>query len=85
MNRVRNINSACSLSAFEPPSAYPLWDGHESVTDYAKRLNVPPSQSLGPGGGVGGVKLELVLIPAGKNSQVLHFNFRYGARKKRLE
>ncbi len=38
----------------------PLWDGSESVADYGKRVNLPPTLDLG-----NGVKLELVLIPAG--------------------
>src|SRR6185503_13612119 len=50
-----------SLSASESP--FPLWDGHESVADYAKRANLPPTQTLDLGNGV---KLDLVLIPAGK-------------------
>ena len=52
-----------SLSASEPVSTYPLWDGVESVADYAKRVNLPPTQTLELGDGA---KLELVLIPAGK-------------------
>jgi formylglycine-generating enzyme required for sulfatase activity len=44
-------------------SKYPLWDGKESVAEYAKRAELEPKQTveLAPG-----VKLELVLIPAGK-------------------
>src|SRR5471030_1840199 len=49
--------------AGEPAPAYPLWDGQESVADYAKRVNLPPTQTLDLGNNV---KLELVLIPAGK-------------------
>ena len=56
---------AGSLSASELPTtpAYPLWDGHESVADYAKRVNLSPTKMLELGNGV---KLELVLIHAGK-------------------
>jgi formylglycine-generating enzyme required for sulfatase activity len=43
--------------------AYPLWDGQESIAQYARRANLPPTQTLDLGNGV---KLELVLIPAGK-------------------
>ena len=52
-----------SLVAGESAPSYPLWDNHESVADYAKRANLPPTKTLDLGNGV---KMELVLIPAGK-------------------
>jgi formylglycine-generating enzyme required for sulfatase activity len=42
---------------------YPLWDGKESVADYAKRVKLDPAITLDLGDGV---KMEFVLIPAGK-------------------
>ena len=41
----------------------PLWNGHESVADYAKKVNLPPVRNIDLGNGV---KIETVLIPAGK-------------------
>ena len=52
-----------SATAAEPAPAYPLWDGVESVADYAKRVNLPPTKTLDLGNNV---TLDLVLIPAGK-------------------
>ena len=49
--------------AAELPAACPLWDGKETVEHYAKRASLPPTKTLDL---CGGVKLELVLIPAGK-------------------
>lgn len=43
--------------------AYPLWDGHETVAEYAKRVGLEPTQTLDLGNGV---KMEMLLIPAGK-------------------
>jgi formylglycine-generating enzyme required for sulfatase activity len=42
---------------------YPLWDGKESVADYAKRAGLEPTMALDLSDGV---KVEFVLIPAGK-------------------
>ena len=45
------------------PGKYPLWDGQESVEQYAQRVNLPPTKTLDLGNGV---TLETVLIPAGE-------------------
>jgi len=45
------------------PAAYPLWDGKESVEQYAKRTNLLATKTLDLGNGV---SLEFALIPAGK-------------------
>ena len=46
-----------------PATVWPLWNGHESIADYATRVNLAPANTLDLGKGV---KLETVLIPAGK-------------------
>jgi len=61
--------SLCSLLAAraaelaDTKRAYPPWDGHESIEQYAKRTNLPPTKTLDLGNGV---TMDLVLIPAGK-------------------
>ena len=57
------LTVAGSLEAGEPAPAYPLWDGQESVADYARRINLPATETLDLGNGV---KMELVLIPAAR-------------------
>ncbi len=61
------VLTAGLVNAAEPKvaaQAWPLWDGKESVADYAKRAGIKDVQTeldLG-----GGVTLKLTLIPAGK-------------------
>src|SRR5438105_1211941 len=55
----------CASTQAVEPASWPLWDGKESVEQYANRVNLPPSQTLYLGHHV---TLELVLIPAGQIS-----------------
>jgi len=56
--------AAASLGAADAShAANPLWDGKESVAQYARRVNLPETQTLDLGNAV---SLELVLIPAGR-------------------
>src|ERR1043165_1970331 len=53
------------LLAADPPKTegkYPLWDGKETIAEYAKRAKLEPTLTLDLGGDV---KWEGVLIPAG--------------------
>ena len=45
------------------PPSYPLWNGQETIEEYAKRAGLEPTKTLDLGNGV---KLEMVLIPASK-------------------
>jgi formylglycine-generating enzyme required for sulfatase activity len=51
-----------SFPAHAEAPKYPLWDGKESITDYAARAKLAPTLTLDLGDGV---KWEGVLIPAG--------------------
>ena len=56
----------CAVAApgAEPqPQPFPLWDGKETVAEYAKRAGLKPTQGVDLGNGV---KLEMVLVPAGR-------------------
>jgi len=53
---------ACGADA-QPQAAFPLWDGSESIEQYAKRASLELTKTLDLGNGV---KLAMVLIPAGK-------------------
>jgi formylglycine-generating enzyme required for sulfatase activity len=55
--------TAAEPSAQPDKSNYPLWDGRETVAEYAKRTGLEPTKALDLGNGV---KMEFVLIPAGK-------------------
>jgi formylglycine-generating enzyme required for sulfatase activity len=53
--------SALPLCMAGNGAKHPLWDGKETVADYAKRAKLEPTLTLD----LGGVKWEGVLIPAG--------------------
>ncbi len=50
-----------SLLGASPGADFPLWDGKESIAEYAKRANLQPTLTLD----LGGERWEGVLIPAG--------------------
>ena len=54
--------SSGALASDSAPT-FPLWNNQESVAEYAKRVKLPPTQTFDLNNNV---KLELVLIPAGK-------------------
>jgi formylglycine-generating enzyme required for sulfatase activity len=54
--------SAQTAHAAEP-QPFPLWDGAESIEQYAKKAGLETTKALDLGNGT---KMELVLIPAGK-------------------
>ena len=55
-------NSAEPKSSMAKPT-WPFWDGQETNTEYARRTGLAATKTLDLGNGV---KLDLVLIPAGK-------------------
>ncbi len=57
-----------ALSAHAAENTYPLWDGEESIEQYAERANLPPTQTVDLGNRV---KMEFVLVPAGSFQQGL--------------
>jgi formylglycine-generating enzyme required for sulfatase activity len=64
---MQRLASTLALLAAVPalaaePAKYPLWDGKETVADYAQKVKLPPTLTLDLGGNV---KWEGVLIPAG--------------------
>ena len=52
----------CTQSVLAAEPAYPLWNGGESVNEYARRAGLSPTKTLHLGDGV---TMEFVLIPAG--------------------
>src|SRR5471032_730227 len=59
------LTTTGSIAFAEEPTAnpaYSLWDGQESVEQYAKKVKLPATKTLDLGNGV---SMELVLIPAG--------------------
>jgi formylglycine-generating enzyme required for sulfatase activity len=64
---VVTLLAAAWVTAAEPAAAradWPLWDGKESVADYAKRAGIKDLEMTMDLGG--GVAMKLTLIPAGK-------------------
>ena len=57
------VCAAYCCNAAEPSPSDPLWDGRESVAEYAQRAHLDSTKTLDLGNGI---KLELLLIPAGK-------------------
>jgi hypothetical protein len=57
--RVRLLLLAFSASAAEP-APFPLWNGSESIAEYAKKVGLKHAKTLDLGNGV---KLQMVLIP----------------------
>jgi hypothetical protein len=57
------LAAAVGCAAEPRARPWPFWDGEESLQDYGRRVGLPPAKILVVGNGV---KLDLVLIPAGE-------------------
>jgi formylglycine-generating enzyme required for sulfatase activity len=57
------LSVPATITAQPAKAPFPLWDGKETVAEYAKRAGLEPTLTLDLGDGV---KLEMVLVPAGK-------------------
>jgi formylglycine-generating enzyme required for sulfatase activity len=54
--------AAAAAMTLRSPSRWRLWDGKESIADYARAIGLPPTRAVE----IGGEKLDLVLVPAGR-------------------
>src|SRR5690349_12029261 len=57
------LSTAGVLCRGDDGKPFPLWDGVEPVSSYARRVGLPEEQSIDLGGGE---SLKLALVPAGQ-------------------
>lgn len=62
LKRATALKPSAEAKAISDSLGWPLWDGKESVADYAQRAGLPATKDID----LSGERLELVLIPAGK-------------------